>query len=60
VPLGGRWREILNSDAEAYGGSGVVNDDGGTVAAEPGAHGLHQAIEIRLPPLACAVFVPDG
>ena len=60
VPLAGPWREIVNSDAEIYGGSGVVNDAGGPVASEPGAHGRPFALELRLPPLACALLVPEG
>jgi 1,4-alpha-glucan branching enzyme len=60
VPFPGPWREILNSDAEIYGGSGVVSDGGGPVAGQPGAHGRPFALELRLPPLACALLVPDG
>jgi 1,4-alpha-glucan branching enzyme len=59
VPFAGPWREILNSDAEVYGGSGVVNDGGGPVAGEPGFHGRPFAVELRLPPLACCFLVPD-
>ncbi len=32
---GGRWREVLNTDAEAYGGSGVGNLGGVEAVAEP-------------------------
>ena len=48
----GKYREIFNSDAEKYGGGGVVNkgvykteDDGGK-----------PVIKINLPPLACVIF----
>jgi len=58
VPAGGRWRELLNSDAAIYGGSGVVN--AGVEASTPGAHGRAQAVEIRLPPLAVVFLAPDG
>jgi len=37
VPRGGLYREVLNTDADAYGGSGVGNSGG--VHAEPGGHG---------------------
>lgn len=59
VPIAGTWREILNSDDHEYGGSGVVN---GELEAEPiSTHGYDQSIEIRVPPLAAAFFVPvDG
>jgi 1,4-alpha-glucan branching enzyme len=60
LPRAGRWREILNSDAEVYGGSGVGNL--GEVMAEPVAsHGLPASVEIVIPPLATIYleFTPD-
>ena len=38
VPEGGYWRELLNSDAMEYGGTGVGNF-GGVNAEEEPAHG---------------------
>ncbi len=56
VPVPGEWREVLNSDDPRYGGSGVVN---GSVPAEPiSTHGYDQSIQIRVPPLAAAFYVP--
>src|SRR5215217_5037851 len=52
VPFGGSWREILNSDADRYFGSGVVNAEP-VEAATPGAHGREQSVELRVPPLGC-------
>jgi 1,4-alpha-glucan branching enzyme len=58
VPRGGFWRELLNSDAEAYGGSGMGNLGG--VEAEPVAwHGRPFSLRIALPPL-CALFFGAG
>ena len=58
VPIPGRWRELLNSDAELYGGSGVGNL--GAVRTTPvGAHGRAQSLEITVPPLGIVVFAPD-
>src|SRR5690606_10064828 len=51
VPRGGYWREVLNSDAELYGGSGQGNF-GGIEAAPVGAHGRYHSLTITLPPLA--------
>ena len=51
VPRGGLWRELLNSDAEAYGGSNVGNA-GGVQAEEIAAHGRPFSVELVLPPLA--------
>ena len=50
VPEGGYWRELLNSDAAIYGGSGQGN--GGGVMAEPiPHHGRPFSLKLTLPPL---------
>jgi 1,4-alpha-glucan branching enzyme len=51
VPRRGIWREILNSDAREYGGSGWGNL-GGVESAPVGAHGRLDALNLNLPPLA--------
>jgi 1,4-alpha-glucan branching enzyme len=55
VPWGGEWREILNSDASLYGGSGQGNL-GGRQADDVPMHGRARSIEIALPPLAMVAF----
>ena len=50
VPAPGRWREILNSDARVYGGSGYGNF-GGVDAAPVPSHGRDFSISLTLPPL---------
>jgi len=51
VPQCGYWRELLNSDAEMYGGSNLGN--GGGVNSEPiPAHGRDCSISLLVPPLA--------
>src|SRR5688572_3979145 len=55
VPHGGYWREILNSDAPYYGGSGMGNYGGAQSSPVP-AHGRYHAIRITLPPLAVLYF----
>ena len=57
VPRGGFWREMLNSDAEIYGGSGWGNM-GGVEAEESSWHGRPFSVRIALPPLG-AVFFTD-
>jgi len=58
VPRAGRWREVLNSDALEYGGSGQGNLGG--VVTEPVAdHGHPQSLRVRLPPLAVLVLMPE-
>ena len=55
VPGGGFWRELLNSDAICYGGSGQGNL-GGIDAAPMGAAGRFHSINTTLPPLGIVVF----
>ena len=51
APRTGRWREIINTDADIYGGSNLGN--GGTVWAEQRrSHGQPFSIELTVPPLA--------
>jgi 1,4-alpha-glucan branching enzyme len=52
LPHDGRWRELLNTDAHCYGGSGQGNL-GGVVATGGAA-------QIVLPPLATVMFVFEG
>jgi 1,4-alpha-glucan branching enzyme len=55
VPAPGYWRELLNSDAPDYGGSGMGNM-GGVQSHPVPAHGRYHAIRITLPPLAILYF----
>ena len=55
VPAGGFWRELLNSDAKEYGGSGMGNL-GGVMAEKQEVHGRPYSLNLTLPPLA-AVFL---
>jgi 1,4-alpha-glucan branching enzyme len=58
LPHEGAWREILNTDAEVYGGSNVGNHGG--VQTEPVPwHNQPQSAEITLPPLAVVYLVPE-
>jgi 1,4-alpha-glucan branching enzyme len=58
VPHGGFWKELLNTDAGAYGGSGVGNGGGVEAEAIP-CHGRPYSLPLTLPPLA-AVFLQAG
>jgi len=55
VPHPGFWREVLNTDAPAYGGSGMGNF-GGTETSPVPRHGREQSLELVLPPLAVVVL----
>jgi 1,4-alpha-glucan branching enzyme len=58
VPLGGIWREILNTDSTHYGGSGVGN--GGSVQSQPiASHHQAHSLSLTLPPLAVLWLEPQ-
>jgi 1,4-alpha-glucan branching enzyme len=57
IPVAGYWRELLNSDAGMYGGSGMGNM-GGVEAAPVAAHGRYHALALLLPPLSTMFFKP--
>jgi 1,4-alpha-glucan branching enzyme len=58
VPRGGFWREVLNSDATTYGGSGMGNL-GGVAALPIPHHGRSHSLSLVLPPLG-AVFLKSS
>ena len=58
VPLDCYWKEILNSDAALYGGSGQGNF-GGLPAAPLPIHGRPFSLNMTLPPLGIVVFQPE-
>jgi 1,4-alpha-glucan branching enzyme len=57
APWGGRWQELLNSDAPIYGGAGQGNL-GEAIAAPIPWHGRSHLLNVTLPPLAIVVFKP--
>jgi 1,4-alpha-glucan branching enzyme len=59
VPAGGRWTEVLNSDAEIYGGSGTGNL-GGVDAEDHAWHGYDRSLPVTIPPLGVVVLRAGG
>ncbi|MFO0960661.1 MAG: 1,4-alpha-glucan branching protein GlgB, partial [Isosphaeraceae bacterium] len=57
VPVGGFYREILNTDAGCYGGSNMGNQ-GGTWAYDESYGGRPFHLSIRIPPLGVVYFKP--
>ena len=56
LPHGGRWQELLNTDATVYGGSGQHN---GVLQAESiASHGRADSAALTLPPFGCVVLQP--
>ena len=59
LPAAGRWREIVNTDAADYGGSGMGNL-GAINAVADGWHGQPASAAITLPPLSTLMLIADG
>jgi len=59
VPFAGRWKELLNSDADTYAGSNYGNG-GGAYAEDVPSHGQALSLELNLPPLAVLILKPEG
>jgi 1,4-alpha-glucan branching enzyme len=55
VPARGIWREIINTDAREYGGSGWGNL-GGVESVPVSAHGRTESINLSLPPLSTIIL----
>jgi 1,4-alpha-glucan branching enzyme len=59
LPKHGRWREVVNTDARVYGGSGVGNL--GMVEAESKSwHGMPASAVLQLPPSGVLLLEPAG
>jgi 1,4-alpha-glucan branching enzyme len=59
LPAGGHWHEVINTDADHYGGSGVGNL-GSVQAQDAPQHGQQWSVEVTLPPLGVLWLVPDA
>ncbi|MGH7996596.1 MAG: 1,4-alpha-glucan branching protein GlgB, partial [Opitutaceae bacterium] len=55
VPRAGRWREVINTDSEFYGGSGAGNA-GGRDSEPVAADGYPQSLALVLPPASTIIF----
>jgi 1,4-alpha-glucan branching enzyme len=58
LPLAGRWREVINTDAVEYGGAGEGNL-GTVTASAKGLHGLPARTELTLPALSTLWLTPQ-
>ena len=59
VPRGGFWKELLNSDARAYWGSGMGNM-GGVSSEDIPSHARPFSLSVTLPPLSILFFKHQG
>jgi 1,4-alpha-glucan branching enzyme len=55
VPRRGFWKEMINTNSQFYGGSGLGNDGGRITEDEP-ADGFSQSLLLSLPPLSTTIF----
>jgi 1,4-alpha-glucan branching enzyme len=55
VPRRGWWREVINSNSEYYGGTGLGNS-GGRSSEDLPRDGYTQSIDLTLPPLTTLIF----
>ena len=55
APVAGTYKEVLNSDDEAFGGSGAVHNKPVRTHKKP-MHGFEQSITITLPPMSTLYF----
>lgn len=55
VPQPGYFEELINTDGEWYGGSGVGNH-GGVDSTADSSHGYDQSVKLQLPPLSVVVL----
>ena len=59
MPAAGSYRELLNSDAEVYGGSNMGNE--GRVETEAvSSHGQPHSIRLTVPPLGFLLLKPNN
>ncbi|WP_281965652.1 1,4-alpha-glucan branching protein GlgB [Serinicoccus marinus] len=58
LPYSGRWREVLNTDAQTYGGSGEGNL-GAVEAVDEPHQGQPFSTLVTVPPLGAVWLVPD-
>jgi 1,4-alpha-glucan branching enzyme len=55
VPVEGKYQEIINSDQDIYGGSGL-HQNGVQATRQQSAHGMAYSLELTLPPLATMIL----
>jgi 1,4-alpha-glucan branching enzyme len=58
VPLEGEYVEVLNSDADIYGGSNTGNEGHVETEAVP-SHGYECSLNLSVPPLGFLLLKPN-
>jgi 1,4-alpha-glucan branching enzyme len=60
LPFSGIWKEVVNSDATPYGGTGEHLNKGAVKAEQQTYHGRPYSAELVLPPLGMVVLEYEG
>jgi 1,4-alpha-glucan branching enzyme len=55
VPMRGFWKEVINTNSQYYGGTGLGND-GGRETENSAADGFPQSLRLTLAPLSVSIF----
>jgi len=55
MPRRGLWKEVVNTNSQYYGGSGLGND-GGKMTEDVAADGFEQSLVLTLPPMSTTIF----
>jgi 1,4-alpha-glucan branching enzyme len=58
LPSAGKWAELINTDADAYGGSGIGNL-GAVEAVAESWHGRPASVSLTIPPLGVLWLAPE-
>ncbi len=57
VPAAGAWKTLLCTDADEFGGSGLVPTDLQTI--DEASHGHDQSLQMLVPPMSVTFLTPD-
>ncbi|MDQ0654553.1 1,4-alpha-glucan branching protein GlgB [Pseudomonas cedrina] len=58
VPFAGRWKEVINTDAEMYAGSNYGNG-GEVITLDEPRHGQPVSLSLNVPPLGVLILRPE-
>ncbi|ERL13371.1 1,4-alpha-glucan branching enzyme [Coriobacteriaceae bacterium BV3Ac1] len=60
LPYAGKWKEVFNTDAEEFGGSGVTNSGFVYETVENPCDGRDYCVTLRVPPIGGLILAYEG
>ena len=60
LPYAGKWKEVFNTDAEEFGGSGVTNSGYVYETVEEPCDGRDYCVTLRVPPIGGVILAYEG